>query len=194
VKPGPKALLTTALIVASIFALTWIAGLLYWQIHLGIAIREWEASYQEVTDPYNKPRFSEEREEIFRRAGCRALPGLVAAMHSPRDPYFQSDVMFKVICILVGPRGDRDSVQQFSEWEHRWLFDSHTPEYERRQKLADFEAWWRVHGAEYHQVWRFWSANQRTLGGAQLAKLGDGGYGRPNRAAQIRDEIGRAHV
>ena len=36
---------------------------------------------------------------------------------------------------------------------------------------------------------RIWSANQRMLGGAALSILGDGGYGRPNRAAQIRDDI-----
>jgi penicillin amidase len=36
---------------------------------------------------------------------------------------------------------------------------------------------------------RLWSANQRPLGGAALATLGDGGYRRPNRAAQIRDDL-----
>ena len=36
---------------------------------------------------------------------------------------------------------------------------------------------------------RLWSANQRMLGGAGLATLGDGGYARPNRAAQIRDDL-----
>jgi penicillin amidase len=36
---------------------------------------------------------------------------------------------------------------------------------------------------------RLWSANQRTLGGTALAKLGDGGYDRANRAAQIRDDL-----
>jgi penicillin amidase len=36
---------------------------------------------------------------------------------------------------------------------------------------------------------RIWSANQRQIGGDALAKLGDGGYHRPNRAAQIRDDL-----
>ena len=36
---------------------------------------------------------------------------------------------------------------------------------------------------------RLWSANQRIVGGADLAKLGDGGYARPARAAQIRDDL-----
>ncbi|HVS54113.1 MAG TPA: penicillin acylase family protein [Opitutaceae bacterium] len=36
---------------------------------------------------------------------------------------------------------------------------------------------------------RLWSANQREIGGAALAILGDGGYHRPNRAAQIRDDL-----
>ena len=36
---------------------------------------------------------------------------------------------------------------------------------------------------------RLWSANQRQIGGAGLAKLGDGGYARPARAAQLRDDL-----
>lgn len=38
---------------------------------------------------------------------------------------------------------------------------------------------------------RLWSGNQRMLGGEGLAKLGDGGYPRPARAAQIRDLLGQ---
>jgi penicillin amidase len=36
---------------------------------------------------------------------------------------------------------------------------------------------------------RLWSANQRMLGGEAFAKIGDGGYERPYRAAQIRDDL-----
>jgi len=36
---------------------------------------------------------------------------------------------------------------------------------------------------------RLWTANNRIVGGEALAKLGDGGYARPNRAAQIRDDL-----
>ncbi len=39
---------------------------------------------------------------------------------------------------------------------------------------------------------RLWSANQRVLGGASGAIIGDGGSARPARAAQIRDDL--AHV
>lgn len=38
---------------------------------------------------------------------------------------------------------------------------------------------------------RLWSANQRHVGGAALAKLGDGAYRRAPRAAQIRDDLAR---
>jgi penicillin amidase len=34
-----------------------------------------------------------------------------------------------------------------------------------------------------------WTANQRMVGVPQIATLGDGGYGRPARAAQIRDDL-----
>lgn len=40
-----------------------------------------------------------------------------------------------------------------------------------------------------HRTGRLWSANQRMVGTDALAKLGDGGYPRPNRAAQIRDRL-----
>ncbi len=36
---------------------------------------------------------------------------------------------------------------------------------------------------------RLWSANHREVGGAALATIGDGGYARPARAAQIRDDL-----
>ena len=36
---------------------------------------------------------------------------------------------------------------------------------------------------------RLWSANQRQVGGTALAAIGDGGYARPPRAAQIRDDL-----
>jgi penicillin G amidase len=36
---------------------------------------------------------------------------------------------------------------------------------------------------------RLWSANQRQVGGAALAKIGDGDYARPYRAGQIRDDL-----
>lgn len=38
---------------------------------------------------------------------------------------------------------------------------------------------------------RLWSANQRMIGGKALQAIGDGGYGRPNRAAQIRDDLAK---
>jgi hypothetical protein len=58
-------------------------------------------------------------------------------------------------------RGDRDSAKQFSEWEHHWLFEVRALDDERKRKLADFEGWWQVHGAEHHQFRRFWTANCR---------------------------------
>ena len=36
---------------------------------------------------------------------------------------------------------------------------------------------------------RLWSANNRLVGGPDLAQLGDGGYASPLRAAQIRDQL-----
>lgn len=36
---------------------------------------------------------------------------------------------------------------------------------------------------------RVWSANHREVGGAALAAIGDGGYARPARAAQVRDDL-----
>lgn len=36
---------------------------------------------------------------------------------------------------------------------------------------------------------RLWTSNQRMIGGEALAKIGDGGYPRPNRAAQARDDL-----
>ncbi len=46
-----------------------------------------------------------------------------------------------------------------------------------------------VHGSSSVHPGRLWSGNQRHVGGEGLAKLGDGAYRRPDRAAQIRDRL-----
>jgi penicillin amidase len=38
---------------------------------------------------------------------------------------------------------------------------------------------------------RIWSANQRMIGGDGLKTIGDGGYARPSRARQMRDDLAR---
>jgi len=48
-----------------------------------------------------------------------------------------------------------------------------------------------VRGADTEKPGRLWSANQRHVGAAGLAQLGDGAYRRSYRAAQIRDGIAR---
>ncbi len=46
-----------------------------------------------------------------------------------------------------------------------------------------------VHGSRSVAPGRIWSGNQRQVGGAALAKLGDGSYHHAPRAAQIRDDL-----
>lgn len=46
-----------------------------------------------------------------------------------------------------------------------------------------------VFGPDTVRPGRIWSGNQRHVGGESLAKLGDGAYRRPARAAQIRDGL-----
>jgi penicillin amidase len=49
----------------------------------------------------------------------------------------------------------------------------------------------RIPGAIAAQDGFVWSANQRQIGGTALKVLGDGGYARPYRAAQIREGLAR---
>jgi len=48
-----------------------------------------------------------------------------------------------------------------------------------------------VRGGDASLPGRLWSANQRHVGGAALARLGDGAYAAPPRAAQVRDGLAR---
>ena len=48
-----------------------------------------------------------------------------------------------------------------------------------------------VRGSDSSLPGRLWSANQRHVGGAALARLGDGAYAAPPRAAQVRDGLAR---
>ena len=48
-----------------------------------------------------------------------------------------------------------------------------------------------VRGGDSSLPGRLWSANQRQIGGAALARVGDGAYAAPARAAQVRDGLAR---
>ena len=48
-----------------------------------------------------------------------------------------------------------------------------------------------VRGGDSSLPGRLWSANQRQIGGTALARVGDGAYAAPARAAQVRDGLAR---
>jgi hypothetical protein len=39
----------------------------------------------------------------------------------------------------------------------RFNLYGHAPSFERKDRLADFNAWWAENASKYHQPWRIWS-------------------------------------
>ena len=152
--PPYKVFLWSLLGIAGVAILLWLGTLLYWKVRIDAMIVQWENYYRPNTAgtvPYPDTSF-------FHRAGCRCLPPLIEAINRSPFPGFQQDAMDRVLFILVGP-GEL-SERQWAEHEDlssRFNIYARGTEYERKDHLAEFNAWWATHRHEYHQAWRVWS-------------------------------------
>ncbi|HZE96031.1 MAG TPA: hypothetical protein VE981_03295 [Planctomycetota bacterium] len=161
--PGRKPIKIFVILIAGfllLLSLIWCGIFLYWDWTLRKEIRDWEAKFVPLESgdssfdiialgsvPTQAPR-----------AGCRALPYLVDAMNSSGNPQFQDAVMNLIQGILLGPiprgAGGSNSLPDPT----RWVYKNGKRTLDRNQFLTDFNEWWRVNGARYHQGWRVWSS------------------------------------
>lgn len=151
-------ILISALLLVIVAVLAWVGTYLWWEFRLKTSILEWEGSFEDSHIDIVRPTMSDEQSELFRRAGCRAVPYLLDRMNSSSNAWFQQYAMTYVLFALMGPKGDRESVMQFERWEKRWLWDGRATPVERSMKLADFNEWWKENGRRYHKPWRVWSS------------------------------------
>ncbi|MBI3858386.1 MAG: hypothetical protein HY293_22100 [Planctomycetes bacterium] len=160
-KSATKALLWSGVIFVTVAALSWGGGILYWQIRINRAVRHWEkrAAITRGTFGMIEYGISREDSQLPYAAGCRALPALVQALETSRNPEFQEGLMERILQGLGGPGPWTDRAwDEMSDRGRRWQFIASGLDLEREQKRADFREWWQGNGQRYHRWWRFWSS------------------------------------
>lgn len=158
-KPFHKAILGAAVVLV-IAVLVWGGGILYWHFQIRSALRTFEATFHAQEDNgVDLPRNQEAMEFLF-LAGCRSLPYMVESLDNSRDPLYQSIASFMITRMAYTPgaffaEGSTPALERASQ---EWSFRPDAPLDERRLKCARIRDWWRDHGSEFHQVWRFWTS------------------------------------
>jgi len=159
-KSSLRALGWTVAGIAALTGLVWLGSFLYWHLRLTSALRAWEKEIRAV--PSGARDFSRypNGPQVLYSAGCRALPYVVAALdRSDGHPRFQEALMHYIINALPDPGpNSEESSRVLGERSSRWEFIAEGLDLERRDKLADFRAWWRENGHKYHAWWRTWSS------------------------------------
>ena len=154
----PRKLLLTMAALVVLVSLIWCGGILYWHWRLREGIRAIELFYAANAGSVGYPDRGG-KTGVLVTAGCRSLPYLVDALNDTRDSRVQKDVMNRILANLAGPgRPDDRAIADAKERGVRWEIVAYGPAPAREEKIADFNAWWKVHRSRYHQAWRFWSA------------------------------------
>jgi hypothetical protein len=160
-KSSWKALAWSAAGFAALAALVWMGSFLYWHVRITRAIASWEKELP-ARRAFSSGRYYSVPADVARvmySAGCRGFPYVVAALdRSDGNPEFQESLMRYLVPALCGPGPYSDETTRvLSERSQRWEFIAEGLDFERREKLADFKAWWQENGHKYHRGWRTWS-------------------------------------
>jgi len=159
-RPKVFAVFVISLLAIGVLALLlWIGTFLYWHLGIRAVLRGWETRVARGSSDRNEYIHPPPGSEVLFNSGCRALPYLVDDLNSTRDPRFQEALMEQIESHLI-PHGDltEKELQEFWDRSSRWSIIAEGPEFERKEKIADFNAWWASHGYEYHQGWRVWES------------------------------------
>lgn len=163
-KSGPKALLITTLLIASTLALTWVGGILYWHFRLRSAQRTFEKNcvHSGASEDAESDYWDSQQRLLL--GGCRSLPYLVDSLDETKDQAYLIMATFSIVWITTFPglpvMGEA-STPTLESRTAAWGIRGEDSVEVRRLKCLRIRTWWKEHGAEYHQAWRFWTANCR---------------------------------
>ncbi len=120
----------------------WGGGILYWHVRLRSAIR----ASERTSAPGGSVSEDEENLkalECLTDAGCRSLPSFIRAL-DPDKPlqFLQESTQF---------------IGGFPGWPDVEAIASLDSVPERRAKGDRIREWWKGHGGDVRQAWRFWS-------------------------------------
>jgi hypothetical protein len=147
-------------------SLTWAGALLYWHFKLTAAIRSLEQDTVVQPDfvtggyvgDYVAPK---EARHTLMNAGCRSLPYLVRSFDPSQSPAYLSAASDLIVLHLSAPlpHGCDQSAweKRLDDFRVRFCIDVSAAPKLRLEKCLRLKQWWREHGQEAHQWWRFWS-------------------------------------
>jgi hypothetical protein len=145
-----KGVLKYAAAFAVVALVGWLGGYLYWHIRLIGAIHTLEAR----TGPAGT---DQDAADVIHDAGCRALPYLIGAIQSTKNPSFFYFATSQLKESLHGPisRGDKELAERLAAW----AVNAEESAAARQQRGDEIQAWWRQNGEPRHSTWRWWTGD-----------------------------------
>jgi hypothetical protein len=163
--PSRKFLILIPLLTFALVATAWMGGILYWHFKLRSAVRTLEESSSVSGDKDGFAAKGWDAMQTLMRGGCRSMPYLIGALDEKKDLGFLSTGAFILAWVATFPGiviAGETSTPELEERIDAWGVKAEDSPELRRVKCERMRAWWREHGPEYHQGWRFWSADCRN--------------------------------
>lgn len=158
-RPALRAFLVF-MILATLVTLGWTGGLLYWHLRIGKAVRILEEGTT-LSSPGSNHLLEvpPPAEGTLREAGCRALPYLTRALDPAKPPPFLLAASMQFVETLnLEPAVSKEDCDLRYKRREAFVINLDDPADLRRAKCERVKGWWRDHGNDAHQWWRFWSA------------------------------------
>jgi hypothetical protein len=157
-----------AAVLVFVAFLTWTAGFLYWHFQITGCLKDLEAGTSQPvqylgTETYQSPGHPAYQ---LREMGCRVFPYYVGALSPDRNRGFLNTITLDFVDELYG---DLNAAVSEDEAEDRFLRRKEWPirfadsPQVVQSKCDKIKAWWKQNGSRYHQPWRWWTNDCRSL-------------------------------
>ena len=153
-----KALLALSILMA-LTSLGWAVGLLYWHLKIEKAIRTLEEGTT-YSSPTSNHLFEipPSANLTLHEAGCRALPNLIRVLDPAKElPFLVVASAHVVETMNLAPAVSKEDCDLRYQRRKEFCIYLEDSADTRKLKCDRLKEWWREHGNEVHQWWRFWS-------------------------------------
>jgi hypothetical protein len=147
----------------TLLVMGWGCGILYWHLRIRSALQVVEQSkFAKAPSVPEKEPYDRAMGTLM-AAGCRTLPYLVDCLDETKGRDFMEAATFLIAWESVYPgvppaEAESPTLQRRAE---EWIINEADSPERRRTKCDRIRLWWKEHGHEHHQVWRFWTNHCR---------------------------------
>jgi hypothetical protein len=147
-------------IASALPTLVWTGGLLYWHFRIERAIRTLEQeTVMSAPSSNHLIDVPAQATQTLGEAGCRALPYLINSVNPAKKlPFLMAASTQIVETLNRAPAHTKEDCDLRFERRKRFRIEIDDAPELRKEKCAGVKEWWREHGIEVHQGWRFWSS------------------------------------